>query len=65
MISYICTIQGGDRYRPASKRYHHMQEVANTQSNWLKLKDNTTVELSEYTIDSLLAELSGAELELA
>lgn len=32
-----------------------------------KLKDNTTVdvELSEYTVESLLAELSGAELELA
>ena len=42
-----------------------MREVANTQTNWLTLKGNTNVELSEYTVDSLLAELSGAELELA
>ena len=42
-----------------------MQEVANTQSHWLKLKDNTTVELSNYTVDSLLEELCGSELELA
>ena len=42
-----------------------MQEVANTQINWLKLKDNTTVELSDYTVDSLLAEICGSELELA
>ena len=46
-------------------RSHHMQEVANTQTNWLSLKDNTTVELSNYTIDSLLGELCGTELELA
>jgi hypothetical protein len=39
-----------------------MQEVANTQKHWLKLNGKETVELSEYTIDSLLAELSGAEL---
>lgn len=42
-----------------------MQEVANTQTNWLKSKDNTNVELSEYTVDSLLAEICGTELELA
>lgn len=44
-----------------------MQEVANTQTNWLNLKDNNTVELSDYTVDSLLAELScvEADLELA
>jgi len=42
-----------------------MQEVANTQTNWLKLKDNSNVELSEYTVDSLLAEICGTELELA
>ena len=42
-----------------------MQEVANTQTNWLNIKDNSNVELSNYTVESLLAELSGAELELA
>jgi hypothetical protein len=42
-----------------------MQEVANTQTNWSNLKDNTTVELSDYTVDSLLAEICGSELELA
>jgi hypothetical protein len=42
-----------------------MQEVANTQRHWLILKGNTNVELSEYTVDSLLAEICGSELELA
>jgi hypothetical protein len=42
-----------------------MQEVANTQTNWLITKDNTTVELSNYTFESLVAELEGSELELA
>jgi|LakMenEpi03Aug12_release.lakeMendotaPanAssembly.Ray.scaffolds.fasta_scaffold4403425_1 hypothetical protein len=42
-----------------------MQEVANTQTNWLKTKDNNTVELSDYTFESLIAELEGCELELA
>ena len=42
-----------------------MQEVANTQTNWLITKDNTNVELSNYTVESLLAELETAELELA
>ena len=42
-----------------------MQEVANTQTNWSKLKDNTNVELSNYTVESLLAELETSELELA
>jgi len=42
-----------------------MQEVANTQTNWLNLKDNNTVELSDYTFESLIAELEGSELELA
>ena len=60
----ILTIRGC-QVLTAESRYHHMQEVANTQTNWLKLKDNTNVELSEYTVDSLLAELSGVELELA
>jgi hypothetical protein len=30
-----------------------------------KIKDNSTVELSDYTIESLIAELEGSELELA
>jgi len=41
-----------------------MQEVANTQTNWLNVKDNTNVELSGYTVESLLGELEG-ELTLA
>ena len=42
-----------------------MREVANTQTNWLTINDNAQVELSNYTIDSLLAELEGAELAIA
>lgn len=42
-----------------------MQEVANTQTNWLNLKGNNSVELSDYTVESLLAELETSELELA
>jgi len=30
-----------------------------------KTKDNNTVELSDYTFESLIAELEGSELELA
>jgi len=41
-----------------------MQEVANTQKHWLKLNGKQTVELSDYTVESLLAELEG-ELALA
>ena len=36
-----------------------MQEVANTQKHWLKLNGKQTVELSDYTVESLLAELEG------
>ena len=42
-----------------------MQDLASGQTNWLNLKDNSNVELSSYTIDSLLEELCGSELELA
>jgi hypothetical protein len=37
-----------------------MQEVANTQRHWLKLKDNT-VELSDMTFDSLMAFIGADE----
>jgi hypothetical protein len=38
-----------------------MQEVANTQTNWLKLNDNNTVELSDMTFDSLMAFIGADE----
>lgn len=41
-----------------------MQDPVSGQTNWLNLKDNTNVELSEYTVESLLAELE-AEAVLA
>ena len=48
----------------AKSRYHHMQDLVSGQTNWLNVKDNTNVELSGYTVESLLGELEG-ELALA
>jgi len=41
-----------------------MQDLVSGQTNWLNVKDNTNVELSGYTVESLLGELEG-ELALA
>ena len=41
-----------------------MQDLVSGQKNWLLLTGNTNVDLSEYTVDSLLAELE-AEAVLA
>ena len=36
-----------------------MQGLVSDQTDWLKLNGEQTVELSDYTVESLLAELEG------
>ena len=38
-----------------------MQEVANTQTNWLTTNDNNTVELSDMTFDDLMVFIGSDE----
>ena len=42
-----------------------MQGVVSSQTNWLKLKDNTTVELSDMTFEDLMSFIGADEATFA